>query len=66
MTLWTIVLRGMGRIDCVGEYPYQVRATDRFEAMSKARAMHRERHPTLNHQRVKVIQVVEWSYSQVG
>jgi hypothetical protein len=66
MILWTIVLKGMGRVDSGGEYPYQVRAVDRFEAMTKARAIHKERHPDFNHCRVKVKQVVEWDYSLVG
>lgn len=61
MINWTIVLKGVGRVDSVGEYPYQVRAVDRFEAMSMARAIHRERHPKFNHSRVKVSEVVQWT-----
>lgn len=60
MIVWTVVIKTVGRIDFGGEFPYEVRAFTREEAMSKARAIHKERYPRFNHARAKVRQVVQW------
>jgi len=58
MSLWTVVLKTVARVNGLGEYPYQVRAPDEPEAVQKAIAAHQSKYPRTKVMRVK--EIVLW------